>query len=106
MDISSLVGPPRLHAEDIPEEGVTRTIRSVSLQRGRNPIVVHFRGEKRGLALSPSGVDRVAHEYGVETDEWVGRRLHLFPAVVSDPERGSVAWIRVETETVALAESA
>lgn len=107
MNVSSLLGPPRLRAEDIPEEGITRTIKRVELQRSRyNPIVVFFEREKRGLALSQSGLENVARGYGAETDDWIGCRLHLFPAVVAGGDGQGVTYVRVETDEASAAEAA
>lgn len=50
-------------------------------KKSRKP-VLYFQHHKKGLALNVTNARKIADVYGDEMDDWVGREIILFPAMV------------------------
>lgn len=48
----------------------------------RNKPVLYFRHHKKGVALNVTNARKIAELYGDEMDDWIGRELVLFTAMV------------------------
>jgi hypothetical protein len=106
----SLFDANYLYAHDLKGRDVTVTIKEVkvaklrSIEKGedgkpkpdqRKPIIF-FKESKdgRGLVLNKTNSRLIAGIYGVETDDWIGKRITLFPARV-EAFKNTVDAIRV-----------
>ncbi len=99
VDVSKWIGTPRMNPDDVPDEGLSRTIRRVDFEPGHKPFVLYFHGTRLGLPLSPSNLQRMGVAFGYETDDWEGQRVVLRRAVLTDDERGiRQPWVHVTAE--------
>lgn len=87
-------------AADLDGEAITLTIESIEMAKlGKEDDadvkpLMHFQGEPKGLVLNKTNAKLIAHAYGEDTDEWIGKPLELFPTIVEFQGR-DVAAIRV-----------
>ena len=44
--------------------------------------VLFFMGAKKGMVLNKTNADRIAHHYGWDTDQWLGKPVDLYVAEV------------------------
>ena len=56
--------------------------------------VVYFQGKERGLVLNKTNANNIALAHGDDMDDWVGKEIVLFPAMV-DFQGKTVQAIRV-----------
>jgi hypothetical protein len=58
------------------------TVETLKNMQGNNEDkpVLNFVGQKKSLVLNRTNFDSVAELHGDETDEWVGKRIQLYPA--------------------------
>lgn len=75
---------------DLAGRDVTVTIRDVkagklTAQGGRTSKkpVIYFEGKEKGLACNKSNGKTIAGMYGANTDDWIGKRITLFPTTTT-----------------------
>lgn len=56
--------------------------------------VIYFQGKERGLALNKTNANTIKISYGTDTEQWIGKPLELFEALV-DFQGRQVPAIRV-----------
>ncbi len=56
--------------------------------------VLYFQGKEKGLVMNKTNANNIAVVYGDDTEEWTGKEIVLFPAMV-DFQGRTVAAIRV-----------
>ena len=80
-NINNLFPSKWLKAQDLPAGGVTVTISNMvmeDVEQGKPPQpVLHFHGKDKGLVLNKTNAMLIAHTYGIESDAWVGKPIHL-----------------------------
>lgn len=91
-----------MYAFDLGGRDVTVTIDKVEAgelnngtQKNKKPLA-YFRESKSGkpLALNATNCKTIAAMYGNDTDDWIGKRVTLFPTTTHSPE-GQVECIRI-----------
>lgn len=97
MRISSAFPGQYLKAADLQGRQVTVTIDHVKIEDigGDNKPVVYFTGKERGLVLNKTNANNITFLYGDETDDWHGKQITMFEAMV-DFQGRSTAAIRVK----------
>jgi hypothetical protein len=75
-----------LKSSDIEGQQVIYTIKSVAIEeigqeRDQRP-VVYFDETDKGLVLNKTNSRTISDEYGLETDDWVGRQIALYEKMV------------------------
>jgi hypothetical protein len=87
-----------LKAADLQERQVPVVMDRVEIGKVGDDIkpVLYFQGKEKGLALNKTNANTIAASYGEETDDWIGRELILYPAMV-DYQGRRVPAIRVKT---------
>ena len=45
-------------------------------------LVLTFQGKKKGMVCNKTNAGRIAHLYGEDTDEWIGREIILYSEMV------------------------
>lgn len=89
-----------LRAADLQGNSIRVTIDDCVMEeigRGRDASrkpVLYFKGKKKGLALNKTNSMTIAQAFGMETDDWRGAEVELFPAMV-DYQGKQVEAIRV-----------
>src|SRR5271166_5422160 len=85
MKISNAFPSKYLKASDLQDRHVAVTMSQVALEdvgdSERKP-VLHFNGKNKGLVLNKTNSRVIAGIYGDDTDQWDGKPLVLFPAMV------------------------
>ena len=85
-----------LKAADLQGHNVRVIIDRVELRDigGDEKPVLFFQGKEKGVVLNKTNNNNIISAYGDETDEWVGKELILFEAMV-DFQGRSVSAIRI-----------
>ncbi len=88
-----------LKASDIPEEGITATMRLVTFEKigadDKGPKPVLFVEEyDKGIVINKTNATNIAKLYGDETDDWPGKKVRIETAWV-DFQGQSVEAIRI-----------
>lgn len=60
--------------------------------------VLYFQGKEKGIVLNKTNANNIAQVYGDDTDDWSGKEIMLFPAMV-DFQGRTVEAIRVRAPT-------
>jgi hypothetical protein len=101
MKISNAFPSKYLKASDLQDRNVAVTMSHVELEdvgdSERKP-VLHFHGKNKGLVLNKTNSRVIAAAYGDDTDDWDGKPVVLFPAMV-DFRGDQVEAIRVRAPT-------
>lgn len=86
MNINQMFGD-FLKAADIKGQRVMVTMESISIKKigddGEEKPVLRFIGKDKGLVLNKTNAGMIAHFYGPETDDWMGRQIGLHVEPVS-----------------------
>ena len=84
MKVNDLYPSKYLKAEDIkgrpPVSVVIAKVTMEELGEGDNKQlkpILYFQGKERGLALNKTNANMIAHTFGNETDDWVGKTILL-----------------------------
>lgn len=85
-----------LKAADLKGRNVTVTMDRVEFEvLGDNKkLILYFEGKDRGLVLNKTNANNIANAYGDDTDDWIGKQIVLFEAMV-DFQGRTVPAIRV-----------
>lgn len=108
MDIDAAFPSKYLKAADLQGRNVTLVIERVEVEEigfGRDKDhkpVLYFEKAKKGLVLNVTNKNKIKEAYGKDTDEWTGKPLVLFSAMV-DFAGDTVESIRVKAPTPAKA---
>lgn len=96
MRISAAFPSDYLKAADLMDRNVKVVISGVEMRDigDDHKPVLFFQGKDRGLVLNKTNSNNIAIAYGDETDDWVGKEIILYPAMV-DFQGRSVQAIRV-----------
>lgn len=84
--LSDLYPSRYLKADDLPEEGIIVTIRSVELEKmtdGKDKPVIYFDEIEKGLVCNKTNANTIGKMYGDDTDQWEDERVTIFPSEVS-----------------------
>ena len=98
MRVSDAFPSDYLKAADLRDKNVLVTIDRVEMKDigdDHKPIV-YFQGKDKGLVLNKTNANNIALAYGDDTDDWTGKEIVLFPAMV-DFQGRTVSAIRVRT---------
>src|SRR5215207_4540691 len=99
MKISDAFPSNYLKAADLNGRTVQVIIDHIDMETlgdDRRP-VVYFQNKEKGLVLNKTNANNIAAVHGDDTDEWVGRPIILYPAMV-DFQGRSVEAIRVNAK--------
>ena len=99
VSISESFPSKYVKAADLKGQNVIVVIGHVTFERiGTNDKddkpVLYFQGKSKGMVLNKTNATNIAHLYGDDTDDWAGREIVLFPAMV-DFQGKTVEAIRV-----------
>ena len=71
-----------LKASDLPAGGADVVIANIVMEEvnaGEAPkYVMHFNGKDKGIVLNKTNGLMIAHSYGVDSDNWIGKPIHLY----------------------------
>lgn len=102
MDISSVFGGDSLKAADLQGHEPTVIISGVEMKKfdNGNKLVLSFQGKKKNLVCNKTNANRIAHAYGTNTDNWIGKEITLFTDLV-DFQGNTVEAIRIRAKKAA-----
>jgi hypothetical protein len=85
-DVRKMYDSTLVYAWDLEGTDVTVTIRDVEAReltsaggKSNKKPVLYFQGSKKGLALNKTNMRIIAGMYGYKGDEWIGKRVTLYP---------------------------
>lgn len=88
MNIEAAFPSKFLKAADLQGRIAKVTIRTVLMEeigdgneKKRKPIL-YFQGKERGVVLNRTNASLIAHFYGQDTDQWIGKEIELFTDMV------------------------
>lgn len=73
-------------SDDLQGREVQVVIASVNVESmgdGEQKLVLHFQGKTKGMICNRTNADRIAHLYGPDTDDWVGKEVTLYTEMVN-----------------------
>jgi len=85
MKLSEVFPSNYLKADDLQGRDVPVTIREYKMEKlgDDNKLVIYFRGKEKGLVCNRTNADRIAHYYGEDLKEWLGKSVILGTELVS-----------------------
>ncbi|ACI54426.1 hypothetical protein Rleg2_1132 [Rhizobium leguminosarum bv. trifolii WSM2304] len=107
MNLNDVFPSNYLKAADLQGRDVNVTIKTYGLEKlgEEQKLVLYFQGKEKGLVCNRTNADRIAHYYGADLDQWMGKQLTLGTELVSFQGKTSEA-IRVKGRPSAPAEGA
>jgi hypothetical protein len=101
MRISSAFPSEYLKAADLQGRNISVTISHVEMRDvgDDNKPVLFFQGKDKGVVLNKTNANNIAIAYGDDTEEWVGKEVVLYEAMV-DFQGRSVAAIRIRPPAI------
>lgn len=86
MDYETLFPGRFIKAVDLKGKDVTLTIVSIAAEEidGKTKAVITFEGTKKQLVLNRTNAEAVKLMFGRETNDWLGKRVTIYPAVIQD----------------------
>ena len=96
MRISGAFPGNYLKAADLQSQDVKVVMDRIVIEEigGEHKPVIYFQGHERGLVCNKTNANNIAMAYGDETDDWIGKEVILYTAMV-DYQGRSVEAIRV-----------
>lgn len=98
MDINTAFPSKFLNAADLQGKKVTVVISHFEIEEmndGKKKLVAYFKGKQKGFTINKTNATTISDMFGPETNNWIGKAIHLFPARV-DFQGKRVDAIRVE----------
>lgn len=107
MKIGAAFPSAYLKAADLQGRKCMVTMRQISMEEigGEHKPVLLFDGTDKGLILNKTNANIIAEMHGEETDDWLGKKIVLYPARVEFSGK-IVDAIRVELQQRALSSQA
>lgn len=86
MDYETLFPGRFIKAVDLKGKDVTLTIASIAAEEidGKAKAIVTFEGTKKQLVLNRTNAEAVKLMFGRETNDWLGKRITIYPATIQD----------------------
>lgn len=80
MELSQVFESATLKAADLQGNEPTVKIANVEMKKfdDGNKLVITFEGKKKALVCNKTNANRIAHAYGTDTDDWIGKEIVLF----------------------------
>lgn len=99
MELSNVFGGDHLKATDLQGNEPTVVIADVQMKKfdNGNKLVISFEGKKKSLVCNKTNANRIAHAFGTNTDNWIGKEITLFTDLV-DFQGNTVEAIRIRTK--------
>lgn len=96
MNIDSAFPGTYLKASDLQGQAARVTIAKVVMEDigDDHKPVIYFQGKERGLVANKTNANTIKIAYGNDTDQWIGKPIELFEALV-DFQGRQVAAIRI-----------
>jgi hypothetical protein len=81
MDINEAFPGKYVKAVDLKGREVTVVVASVEFENinaaSDRKLVMHFQGKERGLIVNKTNANRLAHMFGPDTNDWIGKEIIL-----------------------------
>lgn len=84
MDLNDVFGGSSLKAADLKGHEPVVRITRVEMKKfdNGNKLVIAFAGKEKVLICNKTNANRIAHYYGSNTDNWIGRDIQLYTDLV------------------------
>jgi hypothetical protein len=96
MKLTEVFPSNYLKSEDLQGQEITVTIARCAMEKlgDDDKLVIHFRGKEKGMVCNKTNANRIAHYFGDDTDNWIGKQIILGTELVDFQGRTTEA-IRV-----------
>lgn len=96
MRVSDAFPSNYVKASDLQDKNVLVVISHVAMEDigDDNKPVLYFQGKDKGMVMNKTNANNIATVYGDDTEDWTGKEIVLFPAMV-DFQGRTVPAIRV-----------
>lgn len=98
MDYEKLFPGRFIKSADLDKRAVNLEIKAVRSEEidGKAKAILSFRGTKKELVMNRTNAESIKLMFGRETDNWIGKRITVYPATIADPfNGGTTSAIRV-----------
>lgn len=84
MNVNEIFPSKYLKASDLKNSEYTVRITNWSIEKlgEDSKLMLQFAGAKKGIICNKTNADTLTHLYGPDTDEWIGKEITLYPAMV------------------------
>src|SRR5271166_2605021 len=96
MHINAMFPSNYLKASDLQGRNVLVVIDRVAMEKlgDDDKYILYFQGKQKGVVLNKTNGTNIALAYGEDTEDWIGKEVVLYPAMV-DFQGRSVSAIRI-----------
>lgn len=98
MDYEKLFPGRFIKSADLDKRDVHLEIKGVRSEEidGKPKAILSFQETKKELVMNRTNAESIKLMFGRETDDWIGRRITIYPATIQDPfQGGTTSAIRV-----------
>lgn len=90
MDYETLFPGRFIKSVDLKGKDVTLAIKAIRSEDidGKPKAIISFDGTKKELVVNRTNAEALKLMFGRETDDWIGKRVTIFPATIADPFNG------------------
>ena len=85
MNINDAFPSKYLKASDLQGRTISVVMSRVEKEdigKGEKKLILYFQGKQKGMVLNKTNANNISHLYGPDTDDWEGREITLFEAMV------------------------
>lgn len=85
MELATIFPSKYIKASDLQGHEPTVVIGDAKIEKlgDDQKLVLYFQGKEKGLVCNRTNADRIAHLYGSNTDEWIGKEITLYTEMVN-----------------------
>ena len=86
MQLDTIFPSKYVKASDLKGKQPTVAIAEAKIEavgQDSKKLVLYFQGTEKGLVCNRTNADRIAHLYGNDTDDWVGKEITLYSEMVN-----------------------
>lgn len=90
MDYEKLFPGRFIKSVDLEGRDVTLEVKAVRSEEidGKAKAVLSFQGTKKEMVMNRTNAEAIKLMFGRETDNWIGKKITVFPATIADPFNG------------------
>lgn len=90
MDYEKLFPGRFIKSADLGSSNIHLEIAAVRSEEidGKPKAILSFEGTKKEMVMNRTNAESIKLMFGRETDDWIGRRITVFAATISDPFNG------------------
>lgn len=90
MDYEKLFPGRFIKSADLDRKDVTLQIKAIRSEDidGKPKAILSFQGTKKEMVMNRTNAEAIKLMFGRETDNWIGKRITIYPETIPDPFNG------------------